>query len=60
MHTGKHIFAQLIEFLPQKAFQRIVMKYHGDKCIKSFNYWNLLLIMIYGQLSGSDSLRELI
>lgn len=60
MHTGKYIFAQLIEFLPQKTFQRIVMKYQGDKYIKVFSCWNQLLIMMYGQLSGCESLRELI
>lgn len=60
MHTGKYVFAQFIEFLPQKAFQRIVMKYRGDKYIKSFSCWNQLLIMVYGQLSGCDSLRELV
>jgi hypothetical protein len=60
MLTGKYVFAQLIEFLPQKTFQRIVMKYQGDKYIKSFSCWNQLLIMIYGQLSGCESLRELV
>jgi len=60
MYSGKYIFAQLIEFLPQKAFQRIVMKYQGDKYIKFFSCWNQLLIMMYGQLSGCDSLRELV
>jgi hypothetical protein len=60
MHTGKYVFAQLIEFLPQKTFQRLVMKYQGDKYIKSFRCWNQLLIMMYGQLSGCDSLRELV
>jgi len=60
MYCGKYVFAQLIEFLPQKTFQRIVMKYQGDKYIKSFSCWNQLLIMMYGQLSGCESLRELV
>jgi hypothetical protein len=60
MLTGKYVFAQLTEFLPQKRFQRIVMKYQGDKYIKSFSCWNQLLIMMYGQLSGCESLRELV
>jgi hypothetical protein len=30
MLSGKYIFAQLIEFLPQKYFQRLVMKYEGE------------------------------
>jgi len=56
----KYVFAQLIEFLPQKTFQRIVIKYQGDKYIKSFSCWNQLLIMMYGQLFGCESLRELV
>lgn len=60
MLSGKYVFAQIIEFLPQKTFQRIVMKYQGDKYIKSFSCWNQLLIMMYGQLSGCESLRELV
>jgi len=60
MLTGKYVFAQIIEFLPQKTFQRIVMKYQGNKYIKSFSCWNQLLIMMYGQLSGCESLRELV
>lgn len=60
MNRGKYVFAQLIEFLPQKEFQRIVMKYQGDKYIKSFSCWNQMLIMIFGQLAGCESLRELV
>jgi hypothetical protein len=60
MNSGKFVFAQLIEFLPQKVFQRIVMRYQGDKYIKSLSCWNQLLIMMFGQLAGCDSLRELV
>ena len=60
MNSGKYVFAQLIEFLPQKTFQRIVMKYQGDKYIKSFSCWNQLLILMFGQLAGCASLRELV
>ena len=31
-----------------------------DKYIKSFNWWNQLLIMMHGQLSGCESLREFV
>jgi hypothetical protein len=60
MNSGKYVFAQLIEFLPQKAFQRIVMRYHGDKYIKSLSCWNQMLIMMFGQLAGCESLREMV
>ena len=59
MHSGKYISAQLIEFLPQKYFQRLVMKYEGDKYVKYFSYWNQLLVMMFGQLSNRNSLRDL-
>ena len=60
MNEGKYVFSQLVKFLPKTSFDCIVMKFQGDKYIKSFSCWNQLLIMMYGQLSGSDSLRELI
>ena len=60
MNTGKYIFSQLIEFLPQRIFDRIVMKYEGNKYVKYFTCWNQLLIMMFGQLSNRDSLRDLI
>lgn len=60
MNTGKYIFSQFIEFLPQRIFDRIVMKYEGNKYVKHFTCWNQLLIMMFGQLSNRDSLRDLI
>lgn len=60
MNEGKYVFSQLVKFLPKRSFDCIVMKFQGDKYIKSFSCWNQLLIMMYGQLSGSASLRELI
>lgn len=60
MNTGKYIFSQFIEFLHQRIFDRIVMKYDGNKYVKHFNCWNQLLIIMFGQLSNRDSLRDLI
>lgn len=58
MHTGKYVFAQLIEFLPQKFFQRIILEYQGDKYVKSFSCWSHLLVMVFG-LSWSSSTGQL-
>jgi len=60
MNSGKYVFAQLVEFLPQRAFDRIVSHYHGNKYIRHFSCWNQLLCMIFGQLTQRDSLRDLI
>jgi len=60
MHEGKYVFSQLIEQLPQKYFQRLVVKYDGDKYVKHFSCWNQLLVMMFGQLYGCERLRELV
>ncbi len=35
------------------------MKYEGNKYVKHFTCWNQLLVMMFGQLSNRDSLRDL-
>ena len=60
MNQGKYVFAQLTEFLPGRVFDGIVDKYNGNKYVKHFTCWNQLLVMIFGQLSNRDSLRDLI
>ena len=46
--------------MPKRVFDGIVKKYSGDKYVKTFTCWNQLLVMMYGQLSSCDSLREVI
>ena len=60
MNHGKYVFSQLIEFLPQRVFDRLTSKYSGNKSVKHFTCWNQLLCMIFGQLSARESLRDLI
>lgn len=60
MNHGKYVFSQLVEFLPQRVFDRITSKYFGNKSVKHFTCWNQLLCMIFGQLSYRESLRDLI
>lgn len=60
MNNGKYVFAQLVEFIPQRVFDRLVNKYKGNRYVKHFTCWNQLLCMIFGQLTNRDSLRDLI
>jgi len=60
MNSGKYVFAQLTEFLPQRVFDTIVFRYQGNKRIRHFGCWNQLLCMLFGQLTHRDSLRDLI
>lgn len=60
MNSGKYVFAQLVEFLPQRVFDSIVARYQGNKYVRHFTCWNQLLCMLFGQLTHRDSLRDLI
>ena len=60
MNKDKYVFAQLVEFLDCFKFRRTVAKYQADRYIKSFSCWNQLLVMMFGQLAKSESLRDLI
>jgi hypothetical protein len=59
MNQGKYVFAQIVDFLPQRVFDRFVEKYEGNKFVKHFTCWNQMLCMVFGQLTNRDSLRDL-
>ena len=59
MRAGKFVFAQLMEFLPWKRFQRLVVKYGGDRYVKHFSCSSQLLCMAFAQLTYRESLRDI-
>jgi hypothetical protein len=59
MNQGKYVFAQLADYLPQRMFDRLVYKYHGNKHVRHFSCWHQMLCMVFGQLTSRDSLRDL-
>ena len=60
MNKGSYVFAQMVKFLDEFVFLRIVKKYDGDKYVKHFSCWNQLLTLMFGQLTGKPSLRRFI
>ena len=54
------MFSQLLSFLDPFVFLRISKKYGGDKYVKTFSCWNQLAVMMFGQLSNRESLRDLV
>lgn len=60
MNKDKYVFAQMVEFLDNYKFFRIVKKYDGNKYVKHFTCWNQLLTLMFGQLCNRESLRDLI
>jgi hypothetical protein len=60
MNYGKYIFAQVMESVPSKQFQRCVDAYQGHHRIKNFSCWDQFLAMSFGQLAYRESLSDIV
>jgi hypothetical protein len=59
MHTGKMIFAQLMEFVPGYEFKKCVERYSGDHRVRNFTCRDQFLCMAFAQLTYRESLRDI-
>ncbi len=59
MNIGRYIFAQVTDYIPIYQFDKAVEKYHGDWHAKEMTCYNQLLHLLFGQLNGCDSLRDI-
>lgn len=59
MNLGKYIFAQVIDFIPRYQFDKLVKKYKGDWHAKDLTCYNQLLHLLFGQITGCDSIRDI-
>ena len=59
MNTGKTLFAQLMEFLPWKAFSRVVARYGGDTRVRTLSCAEQYRAMAFAQLTYRESLRDI-
>ena len=60
MYEGKMVFAQLMELMPWRRFQTCVDRYRGDRKIKSFYCHEFFRVMVFAQITGRNSLSELV
>lgn len=60
MNKGKYVFSQITDFLPQQEFIKMAADVNDRTGGWSLSYWNHLLVLMYGQLDGCNSIRELI
>ena len=58
MYTNTR-FGELLKALPKNIFRSCVEQHQSDKHNKGFDSWDHMVSMMYAQLSGSRSLREL-
>src|SRR5918999_281304 len=59
MHTGKLVFAQLMDRLPLTTFRRCVARHHGEHKVKRFSCFDQYLCMAFAQLTYRESLRDI-
>ena len=60
MNKGKYVFSQLLDFLDRNHFNYLAGKYDVDKYVKSFTCYNQLSVLMFGQLSNRESLRDVV
>jgi hypothetical protein len=59
VNSGRTVFSQLIQHLPEKEFQKCVARHHGDSNFRGFSCWDQLLAMAFAQLTYRESLRDI-
>jgi len=59
MNSGKTLFAQLMEFVPWKAFGRIIIRHGGDAGVRTLSCAEIFRIMAFSQLTWRESLRDI-
>ena len=58
MNTGRTVFSQLIDFLPERTFSRCVCRYDGERHVRTFSCWDQFLCLAFAQLTFRESLRD--
>jgi len=59
MYAGKTLFAQLMDFLPWSTFARIVVRYDGDRGVRTLSCAEHFRVMAFAQLTYRESLRDI-
>ena len=60
MNTGQSVFQQLMATIHPQQFDRCVKKFNGHYKVKQFTCWDQFLCMAYAQLTGRESLRDVV
>jgi hypothetical protein len=59
VHSGRLIFAQLMDFLPLAEFRRCVARYQGEYKVRGFSCLDQFLCLAFAQLTYRESLRDI-
>ena len=59
MYTGKLVFSQAMDHLPQHTLRRCIQRYNGNQHIKRFTCQDQYRCMAFAQLTYRESLRDI-
>ncbi len=59
MHSGRTLFAQLMDFVSPYEFRKCVERYQGQRYVHHFTCWEQFLCMAFAQLTYRESLRDI-
>jgi hypothetical protein len=59
MHSGRLVFAQIMDFLPLPEFRRCAQRYPDQRPSRTFSCLDQFLCMAFAQLTGRESLRDI-
>jgi hypothetical protein len=60
MRHQNTVFSNLLKLVPRHRFDRVVAEHEGDYRVRRLTCWSQFVAMLYGQVSGAQSLRELV
>jgi hypothetical protein len=60
MRHDNSVLHQVLQHVPWTAFERLVEEHAADKHVRQLTTKSQLVAMLYGQLSGASSLREIV
>jgi hypothetical protein len=59
MPIGRTVFAQLMDLIPRRAFERCVARYPSQRRLRTFTCYDQLLCLAFAQLTYRESLRDI-
>ena len=60
MRHYNSVFHDVLKLVPWRAFERMVFEHDADKHVRRLTTKDQLIALLYGQLSGASSLREIV
>jgi hypothetical protein len=59
MITGGSLFSQVLSLIDRTLFHKAVKEHQTEKSAKGFSSWTQFVSLLFSQLAGANSLREI-